>query len=80
MLPFEDGETHIAKSSFLTQGDWEQIAQLKMGKDHAHFLSSIALVESQFGSSNMSTGWDRRTGLVLFLEAWLRNDSVVQGV
>ena len=35
--------------------------------------SSIALVESQFGSSNMSTGWDRKTGLVFFLsvvEEW----------
>ena len=44
------------------------------------FSSSIALVESQFGSSNMPTGWDRKTGLVLFLEVWLGSSLVVLGV
>ena len=51
------------------------------GEGSGSSLSSrIASVESQFGSSNMSTGWDRKTGLVLLLEVWLRNGLVVLGV
>ena len=42
--------------------------------------SSIASVESQFDSSNMSTCWDWKTGLVLLLEVWLSNGLVVLGI
>ena len=42
--------------------------------------SSVASVESQFGSSNRSTYWDRKTGLVLLLQVWLGNGLVVLGV
>ena len=48
-----------------------------MGKDQTHFLGKVTSVESQFGSSNMSTHWDRKTGLVLLLEVWLGNSLVV---
>ena len=64
-----------------SSGELEEDGKLEHGED---FNSSrrigISSGESQFGLSNRSPSWDRKTGLVVLLEVWLGNGVAGLGV